>query len=33
METNGGNIPDSNTIAKMSWDEIHDYVGKMGGSI
>ena len=33
MAVNGGNIPDSDAIAKMSWDDIHKYVEKMGGSI
>tara|TARA_R110000751_G_scaffold193321_5_gene298799 strand:+ start:225 stop:476 length:252 start_codon:yes stop_codon:yes gene_type:complete len=33
MAINGGNIPDSKTIGKMSWDEIHKYVENMGGSV
>ena len=29
----GGTIPDSDTIAKMSWDQINDLVDKMGGNV
>ena len=30
MKTNS-DVPDSDTIAKMSWDEINDLVSRLGG--
>ena len=30
MQTNS-DVPDSDMIAKMSWDEINDLVGRLGG--
>ena len=30
MDTGAGIIPDSNQIAKMSWDDINDMMAKMG---
>ena len=30
MAVNGGNVPDSDMISKMSWEDINKYMDKMG---